>query len=709
MRLGIGKRHPFVMGLVLVWLLLAVTLPTLAQDGGDAAATTAIAPDRPVARFLLFYGPTCPHCHEVMENFLPTVYEKYGDQVEYQYIDIYSDSQAYLTMLALETKLNVPEERRGLVPTLVIGDKVLMGGLEIPEKLEGYIDEYLAQGGVDFPDLENLPEVVLPTPEPSVEILVFLDVTKPEYDALNTLIGSLLEQYSGKLQPYAADLKEPDNAALVERIQAALGVEASSGAVQVLVGRHLLVGLDQIEAELPGLIETYLAQGGVDLSFLEELAQQDGTVTPAPEGTTTESPQPEGTPSVSLSPVAAQPIYLAYFEQAGCQECARTTYDLRVVQERYPQLVVESYSMEDAESKELNEWLCERYGVPEEKRLSTPMIFVGDDYLLDTEATLDSLLTVVAQYEVTGAERTWSDFDPSTAGEGLVDRFKSFGVLTVLGAGLIDGLNPCAFATLVFFISYLAFTGRKGRDILFVGVAFALGVFLTYLLVGVGLLRIIQSLSFFTALGRWVYLITALLCVVLAIVTFRDFLTSRDQGAGEIALKLPVALRRRINKVIRENTQVRGFVAMALVSGFVISLLELACTGQVYLPTIIYVMSRPELAAQAFLYLVLYCLMFILPLIVVFVLSYLGTTSDQLARFINRHTSTIKLITGFVFVGLALWMFWTLLPLFGVAPPWNWAILAGVVVVIGAGVLALHLLKKPAPAPKTAGKRRSRA
>jgi thiol:disulfide interchange protein len=91
------------------------------------------------------------------------------------------------------------------------------------------------------------------------------------------------------------------------------------------------------------------------------------------------------------------------------------------------------------------------------------------------------------------------------------------------------------------------------------------------------------------------------------------------------------------------------------------------------------------------------------------VLSYLGTTSDQLAKFINQHTSSIKLITGFVFVGLALWMFWTLLPLFGVASPWNWVTMVGVLVVIGAGVLGLQLFKKPAPAKKKASSRRSRA
>lgn len=48
----------------------------------------------------------------------------------------------------------------------------------------------------------------------------------------------------------------------------------------------------------------------------------------------------------------------------------------------------------------------------------------------------------------------------------IVERFRSMGVLTVLIITLVDGLNPCAFATLILFISYLALTDAKGRDIL---------------------------------------------------------------------------------------------------------------------------------------------------------------------------------------------------------------------------------------------------
>jgi cytochrome c biogenesis protein CcdA len=324
------------------------------------------------------------------------------------------------------------------------------------------------------------------------------------------------------------------------------------------------------------------------------------------------------------------------------------------------------------------------------------MVFIGEDVLIGTDATLVNLLAAVSKYVPAGAGRTWDAFDPDQAEEHLVERFETWGLLAILGAGLIDGLNPCAFATLVFLISYLSFTGRRGRDILFVGTAFALGVFLTYLLVGVGMFKVVQSLDFFPSLGKWVYLLTALLCVALAIFTIRDFFRARQGRVTEMTLKLPTGLRRRINKVIRESVQVRAFVAMALVTGFAVSLIELACTGQVYYPTIVYMTSVPEFASRALLYLVLYCLMFIVPLVVVFLLSYFGTTSEQLGIFVSRHIATIKALTALVFVGLALWMTWTLAPLFGASNPLNWVLLGGVLVVISAGAAVSQAAERSA-------------
>ncbi len=642
-----------------------VSLASLAQGATNDAG-------EPVVRFYLFYSPACPHCIEIKDNYLPTVYEKYGDQVEYEYLDV-QESGNYIIMLALERERGVPQDRQGSVPALVIGDRVLIGGSEIPANLEGLIDQHLAQGGIDFP-----------SPVPVVQIAVFYDRGHADFPALDDLMLSLGQEYDTGLQVNWVDATNQENLSLLTQLhEALLDGQPVTAVPEVLIDHRLLVGMGEIEAELPGLIDHYLAQGGIAIPSWQELM--------------------EGPPEET-----ATPIYMAYFEQAGCQECARTTYDLNVVKAQYPQLVVESFPIEEEEHKGLSEWLGAKVGVPEEKRLSTPMIIVGEDVLIGDEAYLDNLLTVVAKYAETGAERTWDEFDAEQGKQGIIDRFLSFGVLTVIGAGLIDGLNPCAFATLVFFVSYLAFTGRRGRDVLFVGLSFTLGVFLTYLLVGVGLLKVVQSLGFFTALGRWVYLLTALLCVALAVLTFRDYSRARGGMPSEMALKLPMGLRRRINKVIRESAQMRAFVAVAFFTGFVVSLLELACTGQVYLPTIIYVMSQPDLAAQAFLYLLLYCLMFILPLVAVFALSYYGTSSEQLSQFINRHTSTIKLITGLLFVGLALWMSWTVAPLFGIHSPWNWVLMGGVLAVIATGAAVLYQVDKKAKRKKPSRRRRRR-
>jgi len=387
------------------------------------------------------------------------------------------------------------------------------------------------------------------------------------------------------------------------------------------------------------------------MTFPNVTASSSGMATPI-------SPAAAAAPSTPSAPA----IHLAYFSFAGCSACERAGEYLETLQGVYPQLAVTEFPIEEEESKVLSEWLGQRYGVLEENRLSTPMVFVGEDSLVGRdEVTLENLQAVLDKYVTSGAEATWDDFDPEQSGTSIVERFRSFGMLTVVGAGLLDGLNPCAFATIVFFISYMALLDRKGRQILAVGGAFALGVFLTYLLVGLGLRKALEELPFLTMLGRWVYGVTAVFCLILAVFTLLDYRKARRGEPQDMTLRIPLRLRRRINRVIREGAQARAFVPVAFATGFVVSIIELACTGQVYLPTIIFVMGVPEMQGRAFLYLLVYNLAFILPLVVVFLLAYFGTTSEQLGMFINRRTATIKLGTTLLFLVLAGWLFITLL------------------------------------------------
>ena len=162
-------------------------------------------------------------------------------------------------------------------------------------------------------------------------------------------------------------------------------------------------------------------------------------------------------------------------------------------------------------------------------------------------------------------------------------------------------------------------------------------------------------------LGRWVYGLTAIFCGILAVLSFADYVKARKGQAEDMALSLPTPLRKRINAVIRKGQTARAFVPIAFVTGAVVSIIELACTGQVYLPTIISVLSVPDLQVRAFLYLLLYNLAFILPLIVVFALAYMGTTGNQFGSFLKRHLATIKLATALVFLGLTAWLISSLL------------------------------------------------
>lgn len=145
-------------------------------------------------------------------------------------------------------------------------------------------------------------------------------------------------------------------------------------------------------------------------------------------------------------------------------------------------------------------------------------------------------------------------------------------------------------------------------------------------------------------------------CLVLAAYSFRDFLAARRGDLDDMKLVLPDALKDRIRARVRKGKTARFFVATALVTGAVVSLLELACTGQVYLPTIIFMTSVPELQTRAVAYLVLYDLPFVLPLVVVFVLVYMGTTSRQLTSWLRRHAKETKLALPALFALLAVWL-----------------------------------------------------
>jgi hypothetical protein len=255
----------------------------------------------------------------------------------------------------------------------------------------------------------------------------------------------------------------------------------------------------------------------------------------------------------------------------------------------------------------------------------------------------------------------------------LVKSFFSFTPATVVSAGLIDGINPCAFTVIVFFISFLALQGYRKRELAAIGLFFIFAVFLTYLLIGLGMFSFFYGIKGFWVLRKIFNVAIGLLSLGFGVMAFADLLKFAKSGRTEgMSLQLPQAVKNQIHKVIgmnyRKDKTASGVIApsaplsklivTALVTGFLVSILEAVCTGQVYLPTITFVLKSTDIKFKAFAYLVLYNLMFILPLFVIFLCALTGTTSEDFSKFLKKHFLLTKVLMVLLFLILGIYLVW---------------------------------------------------
>jgi len=115
--------------------------------------------DTQVVRAIIFYSQTCGHCHKVITEDLPPLAEKYREQLQIIGIDVTYEEGQNLYQAAI-VKYEIPDHRYG-VPTLIVGDTVLVGSGEIPALFPGIIEDGLSDSGIDWPDIPGLDEILI--------------------------------------------------------------------------------------------------------------------------------------------------------------------------------------------------------------------------------------------------------------------------------------------------------------------------------------------------------------------------------------------------------------------------------------------------------------------------------------------------------------------------------------------------------------------
>lgn len=226
-----------------------------------------------------------------------------------------------------------------------------------------------------------------------------------------------------------------------------------------------------------------------------------------------------------------------------------------------------------------------------------------------------------------------------------------------IATGLADGINPCAIATMIFLISFMATRKRTRNQILIIGLTYTATVFLTYLSMGLGFKEVVDQFKgkyILYLLIRWSAFAAA---VIVALLSFKDAIIFKKTGKTEnISLQLPKAVKMRIHKVISGNLSGTSLVIGSVTTGFLVTILEAICTGQMYVPYIIAMTQRETLRVKGFLFLILYNLLFVLPLLVIMIFAYFGLKWNELAKKTQQNMVLMKIILGIVMTGLALYL-----------------------------------------------------
>lgn len=239
--------------------------------------------------------------------------------------------------------------------------------------------------------------------------------------------------------------------------------------------------------------------------------------------------------------------------------------------------------------------------------------------------------------------------DDIVGGKSIISKLRNtedLNFIIVFIAGIIDGINPCALSMLLFFITFTAANDSKGTNILLIGTMFAIGTFTAYFLSGIGLLKVIRLGKYITNFHIVIYSLTAILALILAYLNIKDAINAKKYNIGDIKLQLPSKNKEFIHNLIKRLTQYKLKYLVSLILGFLVTLSELLCTGQVYLTTMIAIYKFDSITR--ILYLTVFNIGFIFPILIISVLIYKGREVMDMTDVLFTKLWIIKVITAII-------------------------------------------------------------
>lgn len=350
----------------------------------------------------------------------------------------------------------------------------------------------------------------------------------------------------------------------------------------------------------------------------------------------------------------AVPLPVDFFYEPGCHDCERIEAEvLPAIEEHFADACVIRRFDIGIETNFIR--LLELEHAVGHAGPDRAYLVVNRQVAFGPRPDLNRLLAAISERLGQGADAA---APAGAAGNVAQKRYDGFTLGAVLAAGLLDGINPCAISTLVFFMSLLAVSGVRSRQLLLLGVCFCVASFFTYLALGFGLLRALHLFSGFGLLRSVLERVMAAALLGLAFLSFRDaWRFGRSRDLHDIRLQLSTGMKKRIHGVMRRGLKSGHLMAGGLFIGAAVTALESVCTGQVYVPTLVLILrDRAFSQSRAWVYLLAYNLMFLVPLVLVFAAVYGGLRTETLLRWSAKNAVLSKILLGLFFVLMALFL-----------------------------------------------------
>ncbi|MBI2514838.1 hypothetical protein HYV91_01450 [Candidatus Wolfebacteria bacterium] len=216
-----------------------------------------------------------------------------------------------------------------------------------------------------------------------------------------------------------------------------------------------------------------------------------------------------------------------------------------------------------------------------------------------------------------------------------------FPLVTV--AALLDSVNPCAFSVLLLTIAFLFSIGKARSGILKIGSVYILGIFIIYILIGLGIL---QALHLFNT-PHFMAKVGAGLLIALGLIN----LVNEFFPSFPIKLRIPASAHQKIGQLMQTASLPAAFFLGALVG-----LCEFPCTGGPYL-MVLGLLHDQATYLKGLSYLLYYNLIFALPLAIILLIASEKTLHDKVARWKKEESKNMRLWGGIIMVALGVLIF----------------------------------------------------